>query len=339
MTSENQVNSSCCVNIINAPNQEFVDIIDYVITHKFTLLKPITVHFKDRPRFKSYGGLWNPFKHEITINLEKHLNSSKVTICHELRHVEQSHYKLMSGKHGKTSEKDARVVGMQYWNDFKKHQESLQTLQTETRQNYRDIPPDVTIQICQGLHIHQSLYAFIEYLTCKHPLINTDQLSFIIEKTSNKHTHAEYLNFRSLYSGNSERKTEIRIRLSKGDNGQHIFPLLAREYCHALHNCREEWPVADDFYGIVKPVMQRYSLGQVKADIFALGETASYLQRDVFELTDFWGIADDVSRLVMHEFFSTSSVYDYDTVTQLNFNKLGLSISSLRRNFVSAPLT
>lgn len=107
------------VTIINSPDQECTDLINYITTQEFTPKYPITITFK--PRRANNKKLCGYYCHDelaVVIYDNKYRGLLISTIAHELRHVEQHHYALLEGKSGKWVEADATKVGVKYRDNF-----------------------------------------------------------------------------------------------------------------------------------------------------------------------------------------------------------------------------
>jgi len=107
------------VTIINSPDQECTDLINYITTQEFIPKLPITITFKPRrANNKKLCGFYIHDELSVVIYDNKYRGLFLTTISHELRHVEQFHYNLSAGKTGKWAEKDADTVGLKYYKNF-----------------------------------------------------------------------------------------------------------------------------------------------------------------------------------------------------------------------------
>jgi len=107
------------VTIINSPDQECTDLINYITTQEFTPKHPITITFKPRrANNKKLCGFYCHKELSVVMYDNKYRGLFLTTIAHELRHVEQNHYNLLEGKSGKWAEKDADAIGFKYYTNF-----------------------------------------------------------------------------------------------------------------------------------------------------------------------------------------------------------------------------
>ena len=81
------------VSIKNCPNPEAMEFIQFCMS-RFNFTYPIELEFKKKFR---YNGCWYPYKKKVVVNLNQYIPSLLFhTIAHEIRHVEQDMYPLIT---------------------------------------------------------------------------------------------------------------------------------------------------------------------------------------------------------------------------------------------------
>jgi len=94
------------LTLVDPPDQEFIDIANFVTTHMFTLKKPLTIIFKEKGPREKRAGVCHTCGTKVEVNHGKYRGPWLFTLYHELRHVEQFQYNLF-GHGSRMWEKDA----------------------------------------------------------------------------------------------------------------------------------------------------------------------------------------------------------------------------------------
>jgi hypothetical protein len=126
-------------------DEEMLDLVKFILTQKFQLVRPITIKFWPKKSYHGAGGMYRAaeFMNAYHNNRDGDLIGVAVnvrpyrfihnTIAHELRHVEQNHYKfLYRVPDHRESEKDARAYAKATVEEFVNQQKSQGTYKEKT---------------------------------------------------------------------------------------------------------------------------------------------------------------------------------------------------------------